>query len=69
MSSAAEKLSTIGWWLGEVLAPRDLLVCALPPADHEVEGIARLKVAIERSMRLLGTEPAQADLDTCCRHA
>jgi hypothetical protein len=60
LSTAAEKLSAIGWWLGEVLALRDLLVCVLRPADREAEGVARLKVAIGH---LLGKEPAQKDLD------
>ena len=58
--AAAEQYAAVGWWLGEVHALRDLLVCVLRKAEREVEGMSRLKAAI---MRLLGPTPPEAELD------
>ena len=60
LASAAEQYAAVGWWLGEVHALRDLLVCVLRKAEREVEGMSRLKAAI---MRLLGPTPPEAELD------
>ena len=64
LSSAAKKFDGSGWFLGEVLALRDLLVCVLRPAGREGEGIGRLKESI---VRLLGAEPTEEDLDVLDR--
>eukprot|EP01047_Picozoa_sp_COSAG01_P017250 COSAG01_NODE_909_length_12785_cov_4.201876_10_plen_143_part_00 len=60
LSAAAEQQSAIGWWLGEVLVLRDLLVCVLSHAEREAEGKTRLKASIRR---LLGDQPSQEDLN------
>ena len=60
LSTAAEQIAGVGFYLLEVLALRDLLVHVLRKTDREGEGMARLKVAVVRLMR---PEPAQEDLD------
>ena len=60
LSTAAEQIAGVGYYLLEVLALRDLLVHVLRKTDREGEGMARLKVAVVRLMR---PEPAQEDLD------
>ena len=60
LTSAAEQLASIEYYLAEVLALRDLYVCVLKATDREGEGLARLKAAI---VRLVGADAAPEQLD------
>ena len=60
LTSAAEQLASIEYYLAEVLALRDLYVCVLKATDREGEGLARLKAAI---VRLVGVDVAPEQLD------
>jgi tetratricopeptide (TPR) repeat protein len=60
LTSAAEQLATIGYYLAEVLALRDLFVHVLKATDREDEGLMRLKVAV---VRLVGVDATSEQLD------
>ena len=60
LTSAAEQLATIGLYLAEVLALRDLFVHVLKATDREDEGLMRLKAAV---VRLVGVDATSEQLD------
>eukprot|EP01047_Picozoa_sp_COSAG01_P016934 COSAG01_NODE_883_length_12927_cov_10.710789_7_plen_285_part_00 len=57
--AAAAKLEAIGYYLGEVLALRDLYVCVFKKSDRQREGMVQLRAAI---VRLVGEDAAPEQL-------